>query len=72
MTELNKFKLRAYKSRFGIMTSMEAFTLAVDGEQFAKQCGVCDPAFEHFAQQRISFEAYAYLLAEEEQENDNA
>lgn len=67
LTALEGQKLRFYKKRIGEMNSSEALALAMDSEQFMKDCGPFDIAFPHFAQSREDLINYAELLEKEEQ-----
>lgn len=61
-TSLDGMKLKLFERKYGPMTSKQAFQLAIEAEQTAKDCGPMDVATPHFIQQQIDFEKYAALL----------
>lgn len=65
MNLLETKKLEIYKSRIGLMTSDQALELALEAEQFAKDCGPFDVAFGYMKHQQRTFEEYALLLEKE-------
>jgi hypothetical protein len=67
LTVLEAEKLRLYKKRIGAMTAAEALELAMESEQFMRDCGPFDAAFEHFARSCREMTNYAELLEKEEQ-----
>lgn len=56
------FRLTVYRKKFGVLTSSEAMELALNDEQIMRDCGVGDPAFEHFANSKEQMFNYAVLL----------
>lgn len=62
MTPLERFDLNRLTYRYGEMTSVKALELALQAEQYARDCGPFDIAFRHFKQQQLSMESYALLL----------
>lgn len=66
MHALEQWKLDKYKTEVGKLTSEEALTLALEAEQFMKDCGPFDPAFAFFSNQYRMMLDYADLLDKEE------
>ena len=62
MTDINTMKLSLYQKKFGEMTSEEALHIAIEAEQFCKDCGPHDQAYQHFSRQKHDFEKYALIL----------
>lgn len=62
MSPLDERKLQLYEEKFGKLSFDEAWSLAGEAEQLLVACGVGDPAYSYFLQQRESMLTYAALL----------
>lgn len=66
LTERDAFALESYLSRWGQMTSEEAFTEALWYDEQYRNLQPTDPARLHFARQRNSLTDYAAVLEKKE------
>ena len=66
MKPLDKMKLSSLRKRIGPMSSAEAFELALQAEQFSRDCGPFDIAYEQFKRLQHQMEEYALLLEREQ------
>jgi len=69
MTPKQLSTLESYQRALGTMTSQEALEIAIQAEQFAKDCGVSDIAYPRFAHEAKVFLDYAELLELQEQQD---
>lgn len=66
LTPLEVWKLERIKKKLGVLTSEEAFALALHADQFLKDTPMHDPAWEYLTTQRMEMLDYAELLEKEE------
>lgn len=55
-------KLEFLTKKYGHFTKEEALQLAIEAEQYCRDCGPFDQAYSYFKQEQLALEDYALLL----------